>query len=289
MTKPNLIQVFGIDIDLSPFKRRAYYERIFKTLDENITSDWVGVEYLSKICHCSKGALIIPFISLQNRGVVESRKRYVTYRRSCVSEWRRILQQPSKADINLNAQKPSNTQKMTPQTAREIIASPPYAVITSPFTIEAKEGCYVGEEKELTPIVLTLKTELPIIIKAVRPYGGGKPRKSGVCGKPIACSNQKRCPSRKNKECLLNMELWDCDDERLPTSIFAEMTPLILRRLIKSDGYEIVHKKGFLLSAKACGMSKAQVWRVIKKYSPDGKDREHFLSKRRTIKKTEQT
>ena len=81
------------------------------------------------------------------------------------------------------------------------------------------------------------------------------------------------------KECLLNNENFYCDNNRLPNTTFAKMNPEALSALIKSDGYKIVAKKGFLLSAHACGLSWGTIEQIVEPYLPKGKMRAYFLSK----------
>ena len=174
--------------------------------------------------------------------------------------------------------KPSNPTAEKSKQASESSTSA-YAEVTSPFAIDIKEGCCVGKvQGEYMPIVLTLKTEVPITRRVVKPTHGIS--HETVTGKPTQCSNQANCPFNTNKDCLLNIQEFGCDNKRLHAATFAKMKPETLEALIKSDGYGIVNKKRFLRSLYNLGLSWAIIWRTVDPYLPKGKTRAVFFSKR---------
>ncbi len=147
------------------------------------------------------------------------------------------------------------------------------AQVTSPYTIEIEEGCCVGSD--CIPVVLTLKTALPITRRALRAV------RKGICGKPIQCSNQAGCPENSKKGCLLNIKDYCWTTEGSVTVTFSKMTPENLEALIKADGYKIVNRNGFLRSLRYLGLSWTVIWQVLDPYLPKrSKTRESLLRKR---------
>jgi hypothetical protein len=93
------------------------------------------------------------------------------------------------------------------------------AQVTSPYTIEIEEGCCVGSD--CIPVVLTLKTALPITRRALRDAVRQRnmmESQSNAATKQVALKTQK-------KGCLLNIKDYCWTTEGSVTVTFSKMTP----------------------------------------------------------------
>ncbi len=147
--------------------------------------------------------------------------------------------------------------------------------VTSPFTADINEHCSTGDLKG-KPIILTLKTTNPIRKRALIPPKHGVP-KNTLTGKPIHCSNQTGCNFKGCNNCLLVIPSFVCDNKRLQTAKFSKMTPEMLETLIESEGCKVINKRGFCRALVNCGLSKAEIGRVINNYLQRGKSQKQLF------------